>query len=231
MKRNLTIYRYAGIVGALCVPAVAAALTIPHDFVNGEVLTAQQLNDNFDAISVAVDTLEERVDKLESDVAAVGAVQIVYLKDVKLTGTSAGDAPSGTWVQRNLNSKEDPIGHTWVTLNANQFSLDAGVYEVYASVPSHWCNYSQARLRDVTNDMTVIVSSSGQTSEREGLDGQATITTQSVLMGLFSVAAPTTFEIQSRVGVSSGNAVTLGKASSMGEVEVFTQVRLARVAD
>jgi len=55
------------VVLALLVPALAiAAFNIPHGFMSGEVLTAQNLNDNFNAVKQELESLQARVTALEN---------------------------------------------------------------------------------------------------------------------------------------------------------------------
>lgn len=209
---------YAVLTLALFAGTAIAAL--PKTWQTGEALTHTDLNAGFKS-------LDDRLLLLE----AQQPPEVVFLKDTKPNGANGGQASGGVWTQRALNTLENPLGYTWVSLNANQVALAPGRYEVFATVPSHWVNRAQARLRNVTDGTTVVVSSSGILSERAGTDGQAVITANNVLMGHFSVVGTTkTYQVESVIQVASGDDVTLGAASSFGEKEIFTQVRLARVS-
>jgi hypothetical protein len=59
--------RYVGVIGAMLVPAlVIAAFNIPHAFQTGEVLKADSLNTNFNAVKQELESLQARVSTLES---------------------------------------------------------------------------------------------------------------------------------------------------------------------
>lgn len=216
--------RWFGFLGSSLVVAAfagSAIAALPKTWGPGDTLTDGDLNNNFK-------NLDGRVTQLEGSQAP----QVVYLKDVRLPGTNGGTFPSSTWGQRALNTIENPSGYTWVSLNGNQFTLAPGQYEILATVPSHWCNRAQARLRNVTDGTTTVVSASGLLSERTGIDGQATITSNSVIMGRFAVSgASKLFQIDSVVQMASGDDSTLGHKSDFGEKEVYTQVRLMRLSN
>ena len=211
--------RLAGLLVAAAFLAGTAVSALPKpSWQTGEALTASDLNGNFQ-------NLENRVATLEAHPTR----EFVFLKDVRSTGTNGGQAAGSTWVQRSLNTLENPSAYSWVTLNGNQFTLSPGTYEILAFVPSHWVNRAQARLRNLTDATTTLLSSSGLLSEREGVDGQASITAANTLMGAFKVTGATkTFQIESIVQIPSAEDWTLGHASAFGVQEVYTQVRLAR---
>ncbi|WP_456413420.1 hypothetical protein, partial [Oceanithermus profundus] len=51
------------------------AVTIPNTFSSGEVVSAAKMNENFQALKTAVDTLEAKVAALEDKLSAVGPGQ------------------------------------------------------------------------------------------------------------------------------------------------------------
>jgi len=65
--------RSLGIIGAVLVPAaVIAAFNVPHAFQSGEVLKADSLNTNFNAVKAELESLQARMTMLET--TAAGAV-------------------------------------------------------------------------------------------------------------------------------------------------------------
>jgi hypothetical protein len=75
MKKR-PIVRYVGVGLALLVPALAiAAFNVPHGFMSGEVLTAQNLNDNFNAVKTELESLQARVAALENNRATKTELQ------------------------------------------------------------------------------------------------------------------------------------------------------------
>jgi hypothetical protein len=62
--------RYLGIIGAVLVPAaVIAAFNVPHAFQTGEVLKADSLNTNFNAVKAELESLQGRMAALETATA------------------------------------------------------------------------------------------------------------------------------------------------------------------
>ncbi len=66
-------HRAVGIGVALLVPTVAVALTIPNTFNSGEPLSSADLNENFNAVRLEVESLEARVEELGAELAVVQA--------------------------------------------------------------------------------------------------------------------------------------------------------------
>ncbi len=60
------IHTPLGIAGALLVPAAAIALTTPNIFSDGDVLTASDLNENFQAMEAEINSLRADVTALQS---------------------------------------------------------------------------------------------------------------------------------------------------------------------
>jgi hypothetical protein len=72
------IVRYVGVGLALLVPALAiAAFNVPHGFMAGEVLTAQNLNDDFNAVKQELEALQARVTALENGRSTKSELQTV----------------------------------------------------------------------------------------------------------------------------------------------------------
>ena len=59
-------YHLLGIASALSIPALVVALDLPHVFQAGDVISAAEVNANFEALRAEVTTLREKVDDLES---------------------------------------------------------------------------------------------------------------------------------------------------------------------
>jgi hypothetical protein len=88
MKRR-PIVRYVGVGLALLVPALAiAAFNVPHGFMSGEVLTAQNLNDNFNAVKAELESLQSRVTALENGRATKTDVQGLQTRVMNLETTT-----------------------------------------------------------------------------------------------------------------------------------------------
>ena len=58
-------------------------------------------------------------------------VPYIKLSDVKSAGTAGGTFTSGSWQTRTLNTEDSDTGGN-CSLSSNQFTLDAGTYEINA---------------------------------------------------------------------------------------------------
>lgn len=67
-------YRVQGIALGLLMPSlVVAALELPHTFKSGEVISASEMNENFEALREKIEALEESQKELEEEVAKLRA--------------------------------------------------------------------------------------------------------------------------------------------------------------
>ena len=96
---------------------------------------------------------------------------------------------------------------------SNQITLAAGTYLVSISAPITNSTQHQARLRDITNGVTLLVG----TTEYASTGGAST---RSWLCGVMVLAASTVLEIQQRV--ATGQATYgFGLAANFGQTEVY----------
>ena len=78
--------------------------------------------------------------------------------DEKTSGTQSGTFTSGSFQQRDLNTKlSDP--DSIVTLSSNDFTLQAGSYVVHASAPAYKVNHHQCLLRNHTDSTNIQLGS------------------------------------------------------------------------
>jgi hypothetical protein len=159
-----------------------------------------------------------------SDVVSFGVYslepQTVFLKDIKAVNTAGGSATAGSWETRTLT---DSIGDISIApLVANQFTLQAGVYDIEAMVPAHLCNRFQGKLRNVTDSIDAIV---GQSAFNDG--GAAEAQTYSQIAGRVVLTSAKVFEIQMQVQTSSATN-GMGLPANLGVPEVYTQVKIVK---
>ncbi len=146
------------------------------------------------------------------------------LRDEKSSGTHGGSATSGSYQTRDLNVIEDP-NSVVTSLTANQFILPAGTYKVSASAPCYLTDQYKCRLYNITDSAVAIIgvpqfsqaSSPGSTYPR------------SELHGIFTIAAPKTFELQTKV-TTSQVTYGLGAAATLGDTEVYGVVEIEKIA-
>ncbi|MBM4251916.1 MAG: hypothetical protein FJ146_08085 [Deltaproteobacteria bacterium] len=143
--------------------------------------------------------------------------------DQKASGTDAGSSTSGTWMTRTLNTiKYNPGGH--VSLSQNQLTLRAGTYRCRITVPASSAIRHQARLRNVTDGVTIDVGTSEYNSSQDSLP----TSTSSVIFSLFTIGTGKAIEIQHRVQNSDAGD-GLGVAANFGEPEIYTVVECIRL--
>jgi len=150
--------------------------------------------------------------------------QLLHVRDEKSSGTSGGAVSSGSWVTRTLNtSVTNEI--TGASLSSNQITLPSGTYYIHASAPANRINQHKAKLRNTTDSSDTILGTS------EYCESNYPNTTHSFVIGRFTISAQKTFELQHRVATSETTYnVGLGVASSFSVVEVYTDVRIWKVA-
>jgi hypothetical protein len=147
--------------------------------------------------------------------------QVVFLKDVKSSGTTSGTFTSGSWQTRTLNTIEN--AQSWISLLSNQFSLSAGTYEITAYAPAYSVDAHQAKLYNVTDASDTIIG----TTEHVG--AASTVGTSSVVIGTFTITATKTFELRHKCSTTlSTNG--FGLAGNLGVSEVYSTVRIKKVA-
>jgi hypothetical protein len=151
---------------------------------------------------------------------AITSDSVAYLQDLKSSGADGGNATSGAWRTRDLNTEID--ADNIVTLSSNQFSLAAGGYDLLGATQAHSVNTHKSRIFNVTDSVVVV---QGQNS-RAGSNGTNDCATPSLLFGSFTITGTKVFELQSWVE-SSRNTDGWGKAlNTSGSSEVYSVLQL-----
>jgi hypothetical protein len=144
----------------------------------------------------------------------------VIIEDRKAQNTPGGDATSGSWFTRTLNTLVRNHG-TLASLSSNRFTLPAGTYYIAWTAPAYFVSRMQTRLRNITDSTTDGIGSSeysASSSTQVRSFGSAVVT----------LAGSKAFEIQQRV--ESSNATDgLGVEANFG-TEVYTRVEIIKVA-
>lgn len=148
--------------------------------------------------------------------------QLLHLQDQKVAGTDGGGATSGSFATRVLNTEvTDEIGST---LASNQFTLPAGTYWCEAEAPGVEVDKFVAKLRNVTDSTDTLVGSPGYSANVGTL-----ATSFSHIRGRFTLAGTKTLAVQMRVN-NTRSGYGLGIAANMGLTEIFTDLRIWKVA-
>lgn len=149
--------------------------------------------------------------------------KIGYLKETYPTGSSAGAAlGAGLFNKRTLNTLEGDL--SFVTLNANSsFILSPGEYTITANVPSYKTEINKIRLLNINSNTSVLAGSN------EYFNFIGSVAGRSHMMGRFSIATTTTFELQHYYNGNFNNGDALGVQANSGENEVFSQVMIMKL--
>jgi len=127
-------------------------------------------------------------------------------------GTNAGSSVTG-WQTRPLNSKKIDT-NSLVSLSSNRVTFTAGTYYCQATAPAFGANNHKLRLRNVTDNVTLIVGSSEYAYQPSIIGNTAR------LVGQFTIAAGKALELQHYIAYARAND-GLGTSVSSGEVEVY----------
>jgi len=153
--------------------------------------------------------------------AAVPIQKVAYIKDVKATTVDGGTFTLGAWRTRDLNTLEGDT--SFLSLNANQISLGAGLYIIEASAPSLQAGLSQIKLRNITTSTNPIIGA----SMISALSGTMN-TAVHLLKGVVEITSNNIFEIQ-HYGTNTHSTFGFGEASDTGEDEIYTQVKITKL--
>jgi hypothetical protein len=156
------------------------------------------------------------------DLLGVPVPRTCYIKDVKSSGTNGGTFTSGDWRTRDLN---DLSGDTeFVSLSANQFTLQPGKYEIEITAPVRGqVNVHKAKLRNITDSSDVLIGDSF-------ISGTTDTSSVSTVKGQVEITSVKTFEAQHRCSVTKATD-GFGIATSFGVDEVYTICKITKVSN
>ena len=157
---------------------------------------------------------------------AIPVVKSCYLKDAKSAGTNGGTFTTGSWQTRDLNVLNEDGGTSndgcsWCVLSSNRFTVPAGTYDLYATLPARIVNSTKCRLYDITNSVDAII---GATMGNGG-----SLETNSVIDGTITPTVPTTYEIQHYCTLTSATNGFGYPSNIDSKSEVYTQVRITKI--
>ena len=140
------------------------------------------------------------------------------LADVKANNTHGSSSGFGSnWTTRDLNTEiADPDGI--VSINNNQFTLQAGSYFIESQSIIHRGNQSQSRLTNETDGSVLQYGMSVHCSD--GNSGNVL----SPVFARVTIGSAKAFEIQSRVTNSDGE--NGGLANNFGNIQIYTIVKI-----
>lgn len=138
--------------------------------------------------------------------------------------TDAGSSGSAdTWTQRLLNVTVFNIQtDSWSSRNLGVITLQPGVYFIQAQMCAHELGRTSCRLRDITNNVTVL---SGQSSF---CPNSSSANCQAIIKGVVTVEGVTDYEMQQiQEFLETGDGY--GVAGNSGEVNNFFNLVIKRL--
>ena len=148
-------------------------------------------------------------------------LEAVSLWEEQASGTNGGTFTAGSWVTRTLN-KTYPTSLPWVSLSANQFTLQPGTYLLEASAPANRVNSHQLRLYNVTD---AAVEAQG-TSEYS--DNNYFVPTRSSVSAIVTLSVAKTYRLEHRCWTTQAGNGLGSPASFPGSAEIYTQVKILK---
>lgn len=181
----------------------------PKTWSTGELVTATDLN-------------AEVRDRMEYLKLRIVEDAYIHIRDEKTLGTEGGTFTAGAWQTRDLTTEVSDAGG-YASLASNQITLAAGTYWARILLPAYTVTFHQGRLQNVSDGTTLLLgmSSTANTASAH--------TVCSEVIGLFTLAAEKTLEVQHRCSTTK-TTNGFGKAASL-DTEVYTIVELIRIGD
>lgn len=155
-----------------------------------------------------------------------GGITAVMLQQTMAAGNNGGGmSPVETWIKRDLNSKQGDM--SLADLSSGVITPANGVYIVYGWATIYQCIRNVTRLRNVTQNTTVVHGS----SEYAGYGHSVTI--KSIIAGIITANGTDEYEFQHMSTDNFGSpaqGVEVGGALD-NEIEVYAALLLARIGD
>lgn len=148
---------------------------------------------------------------------------LVVVQDQQAQNTNGGDAVSGAWRTRTLNTEVVDTAAI-ATLASNEVTLPAGTYDVWASAPAYYCGSHQLRLYNVTGDAVLVT---GQSSFAIASGGYYPLT-HAPLVGTFTLAGQSAVRLEHQVETTN-NGQGFGRPCNF-TTEVYASLEVRRRA-
>ena len=156
-------------------------------------------------------------------VPAPATIEVITLKDVKAPISNGGTFTAGSFQTRTLNTLENPQSVTWVSLLANQFTLQPGTYRIWGAAPAYRVDRHQATLYNITDSVVQIIGSSALANSGSLAE------TNSIIVGVVVLASAKVFEFQHRCAATkSGDG--FGLSAFFGIDDVYATVEITKLA-
>lgn len=171
------------------------------------------------------DSLQSIVADLEEKLMGngVGGFYDAYVcvRDVKAVDSDGGTFTAFVWQTRDINDEQSDEADICTILN-NQIVLAAGSYQCSIVCPALEVDLHQARLRNITDSITLVLGTSQRSSYGIRVVGR------SLVAGRFVLGEEKTLEVQHQCS-STKSGSGYGEAAHIGD-EIFTVARFWREA-
>lgn len=169
--------------------------------------------------------LVKRVEQLET-LEVGGAADYILIQDQKAAGVDGGTFTAGAWRTRDLNTIVHNEG-SHAALAANQITLQAGTYRVFASAPAHMANNHQLRFYNVT-DAIAYLGPSGWAIQT-AITSSYGVEDRAFVADKFTIASAKVFELQHRsVFTKATDGFGVGINVTWG-INIYAMVELWKV--
>jgi hypothetical protein len=145
---------------------------------------------------------------------------MAIFNESQASGTAGGTFTSGSFIKRTLNTTV-VNNITGCSISSSVITLPAGTFFVNAFSPANNVNKQKTKLRNTTDSTDTLIGTNCYAN--------ADVSCPSNIVGVFTIAASKTFELQARCGITQ---VTygLGEPCSYGISEVYSVIQIVRIA-
>jgi phage tail P2-like protein len=170
-----------------------------------------------------------------------GNIQVLQFEERLNANLSPGDTVANTWIKRNLNTETRDEANLGSVANSGQMTVVAGKYRVVAYTVGCGCNKFAARLQNITDGVTLLISNSGETvkGSPQLSAGFDFFNTQLHIIGTITLTGTKVLELQMQADQActlQSNGTTqatytfgLGYPANTGNSEVYTSITFRKV--
>ncbi len=167
--------------------------------------------------------VQTAIEELDSLIGSVRGLYNAYVKvsDVKASGTDGGTFTSGSWQTRVINTL-DSDSEGIASISSNKITLPAGTYDCMISCPAVEVTENKAQLYDTTGSAVLLLGTN------QHADSSTHGSTNSIIMGEFTLAVDSDLEIQHRCSQTK-TTTGFGRACGFSGVsDIYTVAEFRR---
>lgn len=148
------------------------------------------------------------------------APPVAIFNETQAANTAGGGATSGSFAKRTLNTTVvNQIDGC--SIASSVITLPAGTYQVEAQAPVFSVTTNISRLQNTSDATTTITGTSNYAT--------TDTSSQSFIIGTFTITASKNFEVQTRVGATKATN-GLGVSTGLGANEIYTTIIITKTA-